>query len=330
MDSRSLPTKSPLNYPAEHKLPNSPPPQRFLTAPNYSNTIYSPSTIIRSPIRTTHSTANPINIRIISPKVYQSTNITSPVQTIQLFNSQAFLSPNKMPSLQNPPQNNGLSINMNDNELQQRFLKCVNRSMELLTAYGFAMKEKPDYSKFDINELYEQALRKSQNTLVKYSQSMDNKQQRELIEKENERQSEAQPLFQFQYEETYLYDGEMSQGRRFGYGVVRNEQGEEIYYGEWENDELFGKGKLKNLNANMLEQEFDFKDFNKLKEFWVCYEGDFKGNFFDGMGDLILSNGEKFVGKFERGVVNGEGCFYKNNGEMELGLWENNILVKDL
>lgn len=314
MDSHSLPSKSPLNYPTEQKLASSTLHQ-FLSAANYSNTIYSPSTIIRSPIRSAHSTTIPMSIRIISPNPYHA----SPVQTIHLGNKQA-----------NPSPNNGLSIHINDNELQQRFLKCVNRSKELLTAYGFDMKERPDYSKFNINDLYEQALRKSQNTLVKYSESIDNNQKRIIFEKDGEQLSEVQPIFQFQYEEEYLYDGEIKDGLRCGYGVVKNDNGMEIYFGEWENDELFGKGKLKNMKVNLLEQEFDFKDFNKLKEFWVSYEGDFKGNFFDGMGDLILSNGEKFVGKFERGLVHGEGCFYKNNGEMELGLWENNILVKDL
>lgn len=317
MDSRSISNKL---------IANSPQPQRYLSSTNPTNIIYSPSSnLIRSPIRSNFQpTSIPlnVNVRLLSPNVYQNTKITSPVQTIQLGNSQAFLSPNTMLALQSPFKQK--TISLSDQELEQRYLKCVSRSKELLATYGYTMKDQPDYSKLDINKMYEHAVQRSQGTLVKYSEAIENK---KLFAEEK---TEIQPIFQFQFEERYLYDGELKEGLRNGYGTIRNDQGEEIYSGEWENDELCGKGKLKNVCSRVLEQEFDFKDFNKLAQCWVYYEGDFKRNLFDGMGDLLLSNGEKFVGKFERGVVHGEGSFYKSNGETELGLWENNILVKDL
>jgi hypothetical protein len=40
-----------------------------------------------------------------------------------------------------------------------------------------------------------------------------------------------------------------------------------------------------------------------------------------------LSNGEKFLGAFSSGKVHGEGTFYKKNGDVEVGFWQNNIII---
>lgn len=49
-----------------------------------------------------------------------------------------------------------------------------------------------------------------------------------------------------------------------------------------------------------------------------------------GLGTLLLSNGEKFLGSFINGKVHGEGTFYKLNGEIEVGYWQNNQFVGKL
>jgi len=48
-------------------------------------------------------------------------------------------------------------------------------------------------------------------------------------------------------------------------------------------------------------------------------------NKFDGLGTYILTNAEKFIGKFENGKINGEGSFYRENGEIIMGIWINDI-----
>lgn len=334
MDSRSLPVKSPMSNPQEHLLQS---PHRIIQSP--TNIIYSPSAIIRSPVRQPMQTNSlPMNMRIVPSNVnlngsrnmapvYQNARITSPVQTVHLGNSQMIFSPSSVINVKNAFTNGNIALT--DSDLEMRYMNCVNRSKDLLAAYGYAMKEMPDYTKMDVNELYERALRKSQETLLKYSEAIERK--GEHLFKAETRESPTNPLYVFQYlDDEYIYDGEVMNEQRNGYGVAKNEQGNEIYAGEWENNELSGKGRLQNLSAEQLNQPFDYKNFNSLGNFWVYYEGDFRGSLFDGMGDLMLSNEEKFVGKFVNGVVHGEGCFYRNNGEMELGLWENNILVKDL
>jgi hypothetical protein len=51
-------------------------------------------------------------------------------------------------------------------------------------------------------------------------------------------------------------------------------------------------------------------------------------NRFEGEGTLYLQGGEKFVGWFANGVADGEGSVYRKNGEVENGVWRNNVLVE--
>ena len=76
--------------------------------------------------------------------------------------------------------------------------------------------------------------------------------------------------------------------------------------------------------------EMDFENFENVKNFWVCYSGEFKNDCFNGIGNLFLSNGQKFLGQFWEGKVHGEGTFYRQNGEIEVGLWQNNKYVGKL
>ena len=300
-------------------------PSRMLSGPQ--TIIYSPgSQLIRSPMRTIPGPS--YNMRVVSP----TTNIpliagkfTSPVQTI-LGNSQMIFA---SPVLRTQPM-----ASQQDGELEQRFLNCVNRSRDLLSAFGYSIPEKPDLEGVDVNELYEKALKRSQQTLLRYSEALDKKQaiKNKSPETSNGHMNgeRAKVLVEFEEDlEGLTYEGEKKGEQKHGYGVLKL-NGEEVYAGEWENGRMCGKGRLRNVRAEDVEGMYDYRNFQELGNFWIVYEGDFKDNRCDGMGDLVLSNEEKFVGKFESGVVQGEGCFYRKNGEMELGLWENNLLVRDL
>ena len=62
-------------------------------------------------------------------------------------------------------------------------------------------------------------------------------------------------------------------------------------------------------------------DFDKLNNHWLSYSGEFRNHTLHGLGTLILSNGEKFLGGFAGGKIHGEGTFYRLNGDVEVGLW---------
>lgn len=42
----------------------------------------------------------------------------------------------------------------------------------------------------------------------------------------------------------------------------------------------------------------------------------------------MLCNGEEYVGGFEGDMVSGRGKFFRKNGEVVKGVWENNLLVQ--
>lgn len=49
---------------------------------------------------------------------------------------------------------------------------------------------------------------------------------------------------------------------------------------------------------------------------------------FNGLGTLIIANGEKFNGKFNNGIIDGDGTYYlSNNDVMLIGTWKNNKLI---
>jgi hypothetical protein len=56
------------------------------------------------------------------------------------------------------------------------------------------------------------------------------------------------------------------------------------------------------------------------------YIGEFKNGRPDGQGDLIFSNGSEYIGKFKNGFPDGPGTFTdSNNGNIEKGVWRNNV-----
>lgn len=64
---------------------------------------------------------------------------------------------------------------------------------------------------------------------------------------------------------------------RHGYGILKDGNGE-IYNGDWEFDVYNGQGRLRNKYCEQLSEEFDYNNFDKLKNFWVSYSGEFKNH----------------------------------------------------
>jgi hypothetical protein len=56
---------------------------------------------------------------------------------------------------------------------------------------------------------------------------------------------------------------------------------------------------------------------------WLSYSGEFFEGSFDGVGTLVMSTKEKYLGRFKHGKIEGEGVYYKCGG-IELGWWSNN------
>lgn len=96
---------------------------------------------------------------------------------------------------------------------------------------------------------------------------------------------------------------------RCGYGILRNNLGQEIYKGDWQDDQFHGTGTLFNHYSEQLNDKFDYRNFDELQNYWTNYEGEFKCGLMNGYGTLVLSNGERLVGNFINDKVNGQATF---------------------
>ena len=127
------------------------------------------------------------------------------------------------------------------------------------------------------------------------------------------------------------FEGITKQNKKNGYGVFRDLKENEIYNGEWLEDDFHGMGILKNDKAQHFNGLYDFKKLVNIGLQWKDYEGEFKKGKPHGLGTLTLSNGEKFNGLWEDGNINGEGFFEDNNGKIKIvGRWEKGLMVKVL
>ena len=79
--------------------------------------------------------------------------------------------------------------------------------------------------------------------------------------------------------------------------------------------------KQKNLDFGNDSLELQFINGDK-------YIGKLENNLFEGEGEYIFSNGNKYKGQFLKGVFNGEGIFYDNiNSYIYEGNYQENLLV---
>ncbi|CAK68131.1 unnamed protein product (macronuclear) [Paramecium tetraurelia] len=131
----------------------------------------------------------------------------------------------------------------------------------------------------------------------------------------------------FYYQDGGLYDGEWKENKMHGEGKLYYGTGQPAYEGKWNEDQFDGFGTLYNEHPQMLEESFDYRDFDYVEDYWIKYSGNFWMDNKEGQGSLHLTNGERFVGQFERDLINGRGVFYRRDGKMMEGRWVDNKLV---
>lgn len=131
------------------------------------------------------------------------------------------------------------------------------------------------------------------------------------------------------YENGEYYEGECIGTLRHGYGTCYSNAGKPIYQGEWAEDLYNGHGvKFNNsLNINGMKESTFYQDFNKVKNCWVKYEGNFLKGKKNGSGILVFLNNEYFQGSFLNDKIQGKGSFQTKFGKRVIGEWQNNKLV---
>lgn len=121
------------------------------------------------------------------------------------------------------------------------------------------------------------------------------------------------------------YDGQFRNGMRNGNGILKFNH-IQIYNGNWQNDEIEGLGKIRNCAIINKKKSISSSYLSR----WISYNGEFKGSKFEGEGILFLQGGEKFIGTFMGGTAYGQGSIHKKNGDIENGIWQNNVLMEEL
>lgn len=147
--------------------------------------------------------------------------------------------------------------------------------------------------------------------------------------KKAEKSAEKLKIKKIIYDNGEFYEGEVLGNLRHGYGTLYSKTNKVIYQGEWENDLFNGHGIRNNLNvmSGEFKEDFFYGDFNRLRGFWVKYEGGFLQGKKHGTGVLMLSNNEYFQGMFCEDKIHGKGTFQMNSGKRIIGEWNNNKMI---
>ena len=112
-----------------------------------------------------------------------------------------------------------------------------------------------------------------------------------------------------------------------GIGTLYYAGGHIAYHGEWREDKFYGKGVVYNEFADELFEEFDYRNFDNLGDYWVKYKGGFVDDNKEGNGVLYLSNRDRFEGEFKDDMAHGQGTYILADRRKIVGEWWNNRLV---
>ncbi|CAK69449.1 unnamed protein product (macronuclear) [Paramecium tetraurelia] len=199
-------------------------------------------------------------------------------------------------------------------QFQSRQSKPAPQSMSTYQAAP-QYQYQPQYSQPPILSQQEDDLEK------KFQDAIDRT--RDLVQKYNQPQpkQEEQQLqdLALQYEDGYIYRGQ-------GFGVLTDQNDNEVYSGNWQDNQYHGQGKLINSSAEEINGPFDFRDLNIIENGWLSYEGEFFQGKMQRNGTLYLTNGERYEGQFNDGMIEGKGVFVTQDGQQIEGEWREGIL----
>ena len=108
------------------------------------------------------------------------------------------------------------------------------------------------------------------------------------------------------------YIGEFKNDKSHGVGVYVGKKYNLTYSGTWKNGNMHGAGTL----------IFDNVDGKSI------VAGTFKNDVWDGYSVILLPDGVTYLGQTVKGKKHGAGIFYNKSGNVDVGLWEDNVFKK--
>lgn len=135
----------------------------------------------------------------------------------------------------------------------------------------------------------------------------------------------------YYYLEGYRYDGTWENDTMSGFGTLWLDEKNKLYEGEFKEGLFHGKGTVYNTQPRIEDlKNFDGGDFTFLGGGWERFEGQYIEGKKNGLGSLFMLNGDLFVGKFVNDAVEGRGSYTSKSGKIRIGLWKDNLLIKEL
>lgn len=127
-----------------------------------------------------------------------------------------------------------------------------------------------------------------------------------------------------------VFDCCWKEDRQQGKGIYYDSHGNTVYEGAFQKGKYEGFGVLRNSFPRYRSDAFEYRDFNKLGQQWLVYEGDFRDHMRNGFGTLTLSNKEKLVCHFRDDLPDGVGVFHSVDLKRVNGQWDSGILARQV
>jgi len=127
-----------------------------------------------------------------------------------------------------------------------------------------------------------------------------------------------------------VYEGSFKNGKPHGKGVI--DYGGDKYSGEFADGSEHGIGILTHKNGKTENVEYSFG--NLVRKAVPNYvggvpvEGCKKGDCKNGSGEILFPSGNRYVGEFQGGMIQGNGIFYFAGGNIFEGEIKENIIFK--
>lgn len=262
-------------------------------SPNYNE-----STFVNILCNMKNSLANPNkniqNALIMSKELANNSNSNftlTPVKTYNIDNKEnAF---RELHSVSNRKNNDSSVKQQNAKSYVDPPLCHIPKSSSRANSSNSKMKQR-------IDAMFTEAITRSHATISKHEKISE-----QLIKTERLRGKQIYP-------DQTIYEGDLIQSVRTGFGILKTFSSEIIYSGDWLKDRFNGKGKLyklKNFKNSedfyshiiLLDFQYEIENLILKADQWERFEGEFKDGFVCGLGTIFFNNERNLKGEWKEG-----------------------------